>query len=277
MSSQSTKRSAPKFAAGEQVFYRRKQSGELLACTIEGYDEKMGLYRTDIRKDVPEGLLEAKGEPPAKAVKGNSAEVHPRPGQPDEPAAAGASQSTDSQVMTMSDCGGFAEFVMGEFSKLRGEGQKASLPPWEALRNAFAPDVDKLNHLLSRARVLCPYLKETGVNYIGFQSEVPTRSKGHCHVIFFNAFTASSFPQGLYWPDLSLQLQEVLAKGTWREGIQVYPVSKSLVQGGVQPQGAGVMNYGADGPYVCGVNLFVASAILCIAAAAPIEVVHRRN
>ena len=109
------------------------------------------------------------------------------------------------------------------------------------------PDKGKLNKIISTTRSLCPFLKEPGVNYMGFQADMPTRSKGHCHPSFFNAFNASSFPQGLYWPDLTLQLQEVLAKGVWDESIQVYPVPNSLIIGAVHPQGSGVMSYRAGG------------------------------
>ena len=94
--------------------------------------------------------------------------------------------------------------MLDEFAELRKEGQQASQPPWEMLRNKYAPDKGKLNKIIIATRSLCPFLKEPGVNYMGLQADMPTRSKGHCHPSFFNAFNASSFPQGLCWPDLTL-------------------------------------------------------------------------
>ena len=38
--------------------------------------------------------------------------------------------------------------------------------------------------------------------------EVPNRSKGTAHTLFFNVYTAHAFPFGIYWPDLSLAIQE---------------------------------------------------------------------
>ena len=89
------------------------------------------------------------------------------------------------------------------------------------------PVTDKLKNIISATRSLCQCSEEPGVNYTAFQADMPTRSKGHCHPSFFNAFNASIFPQGLHWPDLTLQLQEVLAKGVWDESIQVYPAPVS--------------------------------------------------
>ena len=85
--------------------------------------------------------------------------------------------------------------MLHEFAELRTEGQQTSRPPWGMLRNRYAPGTDKLNKIISTTRSLCPFLKEPGVNDMGFQADMPTRPKGHCHPSFFNAFNASSFSQ----------------------------------------------------------------------------------
>jgi hypothetical protein len=254
---------AQRYTIGEEVLYASKSRGKQILCTIESYDEAKGLYRTtDNRKQVPGSSLRAKDEPHAKARKVTVGDTIPAINDAGDSASDGAAPG-------ITDTGAFVSYMTDELAKLTHEGQSASRPPWEMLRDKYAGTLGQLTERFDAIKVICPYSKEAGVNYMGFQSEVPTRSKGTCHVVFFNAFNKSSFPQGLYWPDLSLALQDVLSRGSWTETVQVYPVPGSLIEGAVQPQGAGVMNYGADGPYVCGVNLFVASAIAFAAATAP--------
>ena len=102
---------------------------------------------------------------------------------------------------------------------------------------------------------------------MGFQSAEPTRSKGQCHALFFNCFEKVSFPQGLYWPDIALQVQEMLATGVFAESIQVAPVNGTSIG----HQGCGVLAMGADGAYVNGVYLYAISLLLfgSLGAAAP--------
>ena len=144
--------------------------------------------------------------------------------------------------------------------------QDNSIPPWEAIKDAYAPTQVELDLLIQEARAKIPFVKEEGISYIGFQQALPSRSKGHCHGLFFNPFNQSSFPQGLYWPDVALQIKEILHNGSCTNLVQIYPIDGSLAQGSVQHQGHGIMAYGADGPYDSGVMLFAVAAIVIIGA-----------
>ena len=96
----------------------------------------------------------------------------------------------------------FQAYARRQFHEFRHASQNRNLMPWDALSETFAPSPEALASLLVEVRSAFPFLKEQRVNYMGFQSSIPSRGKGSGHVLFLNAFDAGSFPTGLYWEDL---------------------------------------------------------------------------
>ena len=99
--------------------------------------------------------------------------------------------------------------------------------------------------------------------YMGFQSSVPTRMKGHCHTMYFNCFHRSSFPSGLYWPDIFVQMQDLLSQGRFQDVVRAHPVSGAATP--IGHQGQGVLASGADGGYTNGVAMFALQSLMFFA------------
>ena len=98
--------------------------------------------------------------------------------------------------------------ILEQIESLQGA-QDNSIPPWEAIKNAYAPTQVELDNVIQEARAKIPFVNEEGVSYSGFQQAHASRGKGQCHGLVFNPFNQSSFPQGLYWPDVALQIKEI--------------------------------------------------------------------
>ena len=125
-----------------------------------------------------------------------------------------------------------------------------------------ARDQEILSRTLRLVRLTFRLLREPGICYMGFQSALPTRIRGHCHTMYFNCFHRSCFPSGLYWPDIFLQMQTLLSNGRVHD-IVVHPVTGAATSMSIGHQGQGVLAFGADGGYINGVTQCLPCRVTC--------------
>ena len=62
--------------------------------------------------------------------------------------------------------------------------QDNSIPPWEAIKDAYAPTQVELDLLIQEARAKIPFVKEEGVSYIGFASEAVSQQRALPWIVF---------------------------------------------------------------------------------------------
>ena len=151
--------------------------------------------------------------------------------------------------------------------------------PWQCLEAAYARDQEILSRTLRLVRLKFRLLREPGICYMGFQSAVPTRSRGHCHTMYFNCFHRSCFPSGLYWPDIFLQMQTLLSNGRTHDIVQIHPLTGAATSMSIGHQGQGVLAFGADGGYINGVTMFALQSMMFFATdidapTMPLDLVH---
>jgi hypothetical protein len=83
--------------------------------------------------------------------------------------------------------------------------------------------------------------------------------------MFFNCFHRACFPSGLYWPDIFLQMHDLLSKGGFHDVVQVHPVAGTGAAGSIGHQGGGVLALGSDGGYINGVAIFALQCLMFFA------------
>jgi hypothetical protein len=86
---------------------------------------------------------------------------------------------------------------------------------------------------------------------------------GHCHTMFFNCFHRLCFPSGLYWPDILLQMHDLLSQGTIQDLVRVHLVTGAAAS--IGHQGGGVLAFGADGGYINGVAMLALQSLMFFA------------
>ena len=83
--------------------------------------------------------------------------------------------------------------------------------------------------------------------------------------MFFNCFHEPCFPSGLYWPDIFLQMQDLLSKGGFHDVVQVHPVTGTRAVRSIGHQGQGVLAFGSDGGYINGVAMLALQTLMLFA------------